>query len=75
MAEEYIEKVTQRKRIRRAGRVVAAKQHTEVVSSLRIRNDCRAGTFTEEGCGCNKQGGLTRVGNSVLGQRVQLGDG
>lgn len=52
--------------------MVNAKQRTEVVSSLRMRNDRRAGVLTEEGCGCNKGGG-DGVGNSGLGQRVQLG--
>lgn len=54
--------------------MVNAKQRTEVVSSPRIRNNRRAGVLTEEGCGCNKRGGGDGVGNSGLGQRVQLGD-
>lgn len=56
-AEEYIQKVTQRENW--AGRVVNAKQRTEVVSSPRIGNDRRAGTLAEEGCGCHQRGGPT----------------
>lgn len=37
--------------------MVNDKQCNEVVSPPRIGNDSWAGTLTEEGCGCHKQGG------------------